>query len=69
MRQTRMRPWRCHSRGSSAGANDRPFAFGAEFGVILPDQKFSFLIRVLPEFASRSRTPDVTLVVALGKSF
>ena len=53
----------------NAGANDRTFAFGPEFGVILPAQKFNFLIRVLPEFASRSRTQGVTLVVAFGKSF
>ncbi len=51
------------------GAKDRVFGLGPEFGVILPAKKFNFLVRVLPEFAARSRTQGLTFVVAIGKSF
>ena len=40
-----------------------------EFGVILPAKKFNFMIRVLPEYAARSRTQGLTLVIAAGKTF
>ena len=53
----------------NVGANDRTFALGAEFGVILPPQKFHFVIRVLPEFGSRSFTQGVALWVGFGKTF
>ena len=49
--------------------HDRTFAFGPEFGVILPPHKLNFLLRVLPEFGSRTRTQGLTLVVAIGKTF
>lgn len=51
------------------GAKDRVFAFGPEFDVILPPQKFNFMVRVLPEFGARSRTRGLTLVFAIGKTF
>ena len=53
----------------NVGAKDRVFAFGPEFDVILPPQKFNFMIRVLPEFAARARTRGITFVVAIGKTF
>jgi hypothetical protein len=53
----------------TAGDKDRTFALGPEFGVILPQKMFHGLVRVLPEFSSRSRTQGVTLVISLGKSF
>ncbi len=53
----------------NAGNKDHVFALGPEFDVILPPQKFNFMIRVLPEFAARSRTRGLTFVVAFGKTF
>lgn len=48
---------------------DRVFAVGAELGVILPVQKFNFLMRVLPEFGARNRTSGVAVVFTVGKTF
>ncbi len=53
----------------TANNKDRVFAIGPEFGVILPKQKFNFMMRVLPEFGARNRTQGVTFVMAIGKSF
>jgi hypothetical protein len=50
-------------------AKDRVHALGPEFGVILPTKKFNFSVRVLPEFAARSRTQGVTVVMSFGKTF
>lgn len=48
---------------------DRVHAIGPEFGVILPAKKFSFMVRVLPEYAARSRTSGVTVVASFSKTF
>ena len=48
---------------------DRVHAVGPEFGVILPAKKFNFLVRVLPEYAARSRTRGTTVLVSFGKTF
>ena len=53
----------------TADNKDRVFAIGPEFGVILPEKKFNFLVRVLPEFGARNRTQGVTMVFGVGKSF
>ncbi|HKR11598.1 MAG TPA: transporter [Pyrinomonadaceae bacterium] len=53
----------------TANNKDRVFAIGPEFGVILPAKKFSFMVRVLPEFGARNRTQGVTVVAGLVKSF
>ena len=50
-------------------AKDRVHAIGPEFGVLLPAKKFNFVVRVLPEFAARSRTRGVTFVASFGKTF
>jgi hypothetical protein len=48
---------------------DRVHAIGPEFGVMLPARKFSFFIRVLPEYGARARTQGVTVVTGVGKTF
>ena len=53
----------------TADNKDRVFALGPEFGVILPAKKFSFMVRVLPEFGARNRTQGVTVAVGVVKSF
>ena len=53
----------------NVGAKDRVFAVGPEFDVILPKSKFNFFVRVLPEFAARSRTQGVTVMMGVGKTF
>jgi hypothetical protein len=53
----------------AAGNKDRVFALGPEFGVILPPKKFSFFVRLLPEFGARNRTQGVTVMAGLVKSF
>ncbi len=52
-----------------AGKKDRVFAFGPEFGVILPAKKLNFLVRALPEFLAKNRTQGLTVVFAVGKGF
>jgi hypothetical protein len=51
------------------GNKDRVFAMGPEFGMNFPGKKFSFLVRVLPEFGARSRTEGVVLLFKASKSF
>jgi len=51
------------------GGKDQVHAIGPEFGVILPPKKFNFFIRVLPEYAARSRTRGTTLMIGFGKTF
>jgi hypothetical protein len=53
----------------NVNAKDSVHAVGPEFGVILPTKKFNFLVRVLPEYAARSRTRGTTFVVSFGKTF
>lgn len=53
----------------NVGEKDRVHAVGPEFGVILPANKFNFLIRVLPEYAARSRTQGVTIMAGFTKTF
>jgi hypothetical protein len=53
----------------TANNKDRVFAIDPEFGVILPTKKFSFFVRLLPEFGARNRTQGVTTVFGITKSF
>jgi hypothetical protein len=53
----------------NTGAKDRVFAVGPEFDLILPKKKVNLFVRVLPEFAARSRTQGVTVMMGVGKTF
>jgi hypothetical protein len=51
------------------GNEDYVFGLGGEFGLILPQNKFNFFVRVIPEFGAHSRTQGFTFVFGAGKSF